>query len=619
MAYLVVDPPPATDPGGHPIVGLWVAATDGATPPQRVAAGPSNVGSPRWSPSGSELAFLSDAAPPAAYMPGKQIWLLSNDLGRLLCLTRAPAGVSDFRWSRDGTEVAFTSPIADDNSPNGVKETGSPRRQRLWVASLPATKTHTEVRPTPVTPSDLHVIEFAWSPSGSQFAATVAPSGNLNESFEHARLVIVDRRSGSIQRTLSEKVSDREGLDWSPDGKQIAFFEFAPKHFAYRLAVVDTTGGPCRYPLEHHVGTPEAGFSQIAFLRDSRHLLVPTFEKTRMRLISVDTVGGSIEHLADSVDNFWSYSATSDAKTIAIGAENGHSPPNVVVLKSDQKPLPQKTHRLTDLNPQLAACRLGNVSELAWTNQHDGKNIYGVVITPADFVAGTPRPTVVVLHGGPQSMWWNGWIGTWLSWGQLLASHGYVVFLPNPRGSIGQNWPFTEAVYRDWGNQDFHDVMDGLDVLIDKRIADPNRLGIGGWSYGGFLTASATTQTDRFKAAIVGGSWTDLENVDQTTDFSAWFHRIMGLSATDRTDEACHRLSPLTHAARCRTPTLILHGEHDPRCPLHHGKSWHVALKAHGVDTELVIYPNAGHLLSERSQQIDLMQRDLAWYDGHLR
>ena len=208
VAYLVVDPPPATDPGGHPIVGLWVAATDGATPPQRVAAGHSNVGSPRWSPSGSELAFLSDAAPPAAYMPGKQIWLLSNDLGRLLCLTRAPAGVSDFRWSHDGTEVAFTSPIADDNSPNGVKETGSPRRQRLWVASLPATKTHTEVRPTPVTPSDLHVIEFAWSPSGSQFAATVAPSGNLNESFEHARLVIVDRRSGSIQARHAE----REGL-----------------------------------------------------------------------------------------------------------------------------------------------------------------------------------------------------------------------------------------------------------------------------------------------------------------------------------------------------------------------------------------------------------------------
>jgi dipeptidyl aminopeptidase/acylaminoacyl peptidase len=330
--------------------------------------------------------------------------------------------------------------------------------------------------------------------------------------------------------------------------------------------------------------------------------------------LRVDTRDGSIGRLAESVQNFWSYSASADGRTIALGAEDAHSPPNVVLCKEGKRPV-----KLTDLNPQLSSFRLGNVQEISWKNKRDGKTIYGVLITPADFVRGQTRATIVELHGGPQGMWWNGWEGTWLSWGQMLASHGYAVLLPNPRGSIGQGWQFSEAVYRDWGGLDSQDVMDGVDALVEQRIADPHRLGIGGYSYGGYLSTSVTTQTDRFKAAVVGASWTDLSTLGLTVDITNWFRRMMGGDGTDRQDEVFHRLSPLDHIDRCNTPTLVLHGEKDDRCPLYHGRAWYRGLKRRGIETEMIVYPRAGHMLTERSHQIDLMQRVLAWYERHLQ
>ena len=165
---------------------------------------------------------------------------------------------------------------------------------------------------------------------------------------------------------------------------------------------------------------------------------------------------------------------------------------------------------------------------------------------------------------------------------------------------------------------DFQDVMDGVDSLVEQRIADPDRLGVGGWSYGGFHTASTTTQTDRFKAAVVGACNADLETYGLTTDITAWFRRMMG-ATTEGRDETPARLSPLKHIDRCQTPTLVLHGEKDERCPLYHGRAWYVGLKQRGIETGMIIYPREGHSLNERARQLDLMQRMLAWFDRHLK
>src|SRR4051794_21622087 len=538
IAYIVMEPADAGDSRSRPPSNLWMSATAKGSQPRLAALGHSDVHHPEWSPDGKCLAFLSKGNGSAK---SAQVWLLRPDGQLPTCLTQTLKGVVDYRWSPDGAEIAFTTPEPVDDEPDPIEVDRRHRRNRLWIVRLCDAAARAVTRP------DLHVVEMAWSPDRKEIATVAAPDDTHNAIVDKATLVIVDAKIGSVARTLSTNVGDRKGLAWSPGGKTIAFIDFAPKHFAHRIALVPAAGGPCRHPLDDFRATPETGFSAVRWLDDARHLLVPVFEATHCRLLRVDTEGGAIERLAPSVRNFWSYSSGADGETIAMGAEDGHSPPNVVVLKAGHAPV-----KLTDLNPQLSALRLGTVSEVSWKNKQDGKTVFGVLITPPDFVRGSPRPTVVQLHGGPQDSWWDGWIGTWLSWGQLLASHGYVVFLPNPRGSVGQGWQFSEAVHRDWGGIDFQDVMDGVDSLVEKRIADPDRLGVGGWSYGAFLTASATTQTDRFKAAVVGANHVDLETYGLTTDITAWFQRMMGPTTVVR-DETLAKLSPLKHIDRCQT------------------------------------------------------------------
>ena len=252
--------------------------------------------------------------------------------------------------------------------------------------------------------------------------------------------------------------------------------------------------------------------------------------------------------------------------------------------------------------------------------QKDGKTIYGVLITPPGFTDGKKYPTIVQIHGGPEWGWWSGWLGSWPDWGQYLASHGYVVLLPNPRGSDGQGWEFAEAVREDWGGMDFQDVMSGVDDLIAKNIADPDHLGIGGWSYGGLTSSWAVTHTDRFsKAAVIGAAVTDLISFAGTSDVTPSFPGVYFDGPFYRHWQLYEAHSPLTFVKNAKTPSLILHGEADPRVPTTQGLEFYNALRMLGVPTELVTFPREPHGINERAHQADLLVRILAWYDGHLK
>ncbi|HEU4402113.1 MAG TPA: S9 family peptidase [Candidatus Polarisedimenticolia bacterium] len=270
--------------------------------------------------------------------------------------------------------------------------------------------------------------------------------------------------------------------------------------------------------------------------------------------------------------------------------------------------------RLTTLNPQIAALRLGAQSEITWKNSKDGRLIYGVLITPLDFQSGRRSPLIVQPHGGPE---WAYWLG-WHSWSQLLASNGYAVLLPNPRGSDGQGWQFIEANRDDWGGMDFRDIMDGVDDLIKRGIADPDRLGIGGWSYGGFMSAWAVTQTDRFKAAVVGAAVTDLFSMYGTTDIPTFQTRYF-LDLPFKRRAAYDGHSPMSFIQNCKTPSLILHGQADERVPVSQGWEFYTGLRALGVETEMVVYPREPHGFEERAHEVDRFRRILDWYDRHLK
>jgi dipeptidyl aminopeptidase/acylaminoacyl peptidase len=224
---------------------------------------------------------------------------------------------------------------------------------------------------------------------------------------------------------------------------------------------------------------------------------------------------------------------------------------------------------------------------------------------------------VVHAHGGPFEAWQMGWLGGWYQWEQLLASHGYVVLAPNPRGSQGQGAAFQEANFQDWGGGDFQDVMDGVDLLIKQKIADPARLGIGGWSYGGFMTSWTVTHTDRFKAAVVGAAVTDLYGMSTTTDIApSYLNEFFGNFVANRKMYDEH--SPMRYIEGCHTPALVLHGDADERVPTFQGEEFYKALRMLGREAQLVRYPREPHIFTEREHQIDSMQRIIDWYDAHL-
>ena len=476
---------------------------------------------------------------------------------------------------------------------------------RLWIVNLFNRKAEN------ITKQDIHVVDFEWSPDGSKFALRVAPTPHLDDVIWNSSLVVISRPTGEVVRTLRRK-GVGGALKWSPDGRMIAFGEFTPNKIATLLAVVSAGGGPVRHLLKNYRGTVR----DARWSPDSKHLLAASIEGTKAKLLRIDTATGAVTKLADLTPEFWhgfGFSVSTDGRAIAYLNQAGEAPTDVWIFLHGHSP-----RRLTHLHPQVASLRLGKVKEITWKNKKDGRTLYGVLITPPDFKPDQPYTTVVQVHGGPQWAWWTGWHGSWHNWGQLLASNGYVVFLPNPRGSIGQGREFAEANRDDWGGGDFQDIMDGLDYLIEQKIADPDRLGIGGWSYGGFMTAWTVTQTDRFKAAVVGAAVTNLFSFNGTTDVTG-FLRNYFLDIPFRRRAAYDNHSPLTYLQNCKTPSLVLHGEKDPRVPVGQGWEFYNGLKALGVETEMIVYPREPHIFGERAHRVDLLKRILAWYDKYLK
>lgn len=615
VAFVVTEPAHPKKPEKPRDANIWLVPSDGSEPPRPFAASAKRDISPRWSPDSRYLAFLSNRGEPIGEEKEakNQIYLLRTDGGEAEQLTRVKGGVESFEWSPDGTLIAFTvkDPLTEEElqkqkqRDDAIHVDHDYKYTRLWVVRL------SDRQAEQVTKQDLHVTGFAWSPDGSELALTVSSTPRLDDVYWHSSLVVVRRLTGEVVRTLSKNVGGfGAGAEWSPDGQTIAFAEYTPNKIAYWPALVPAAGGSVRHLLKDYPGTIWAA----KWAPDSNYLLAESNEGTKAKLLRIDTTTEAITKLAEVLVPGPGFSVSADGRTIAYLNQAGDAPADVWILTVGESP-----RRLTNLHPQLTSLRLGEVKEITWKNKKDGQSLSGVLITPPDFKPGQPYPTVVQVHGGPMWAWWTGWHGSWHEWGQLLASNGYVVFLPNPRGSTGQDWQFAEANRDDWGGMDFRDIMDGVDYLIEKKIADPERLGIGGWSYGGFMTSWAVTQTDRFKAAIVGAAVTNLFSFHGTTDVTPSFLRTYFLDIPFRRRAAYDNHSAMTFLQNCKTPALVLHGQADFRVPVGQGWEFYNGLKSLGVETEMVVYPREPHGIGERTHQLDLLKRVLAWYDKYLK
>nr|WP_255682057.1 S9 family peptidase [Luteimonas sp. BDR2-5] len=605
IAYTVGTPQPD---GRPPRQRLWRVAFDGDTAPRVLPApGDASDRQPRWSRDGRQLLFLSDRPLPRSDGLGAvQVWRVDADGDAATALTRAPGDVGAFELAPDGRRVAYLEtdpPTPDEAARIAAKDDAvvvdKPTRfARVWIRDLDTGVARA------LTPAGVQVHDLAWSPDGRTLALRRSSGTTLNDYWYDSAVVLLDVASGRPGDVLEAHASAHP-LQWSPDGTRLLYGRLGEHGMVATPFVHDVASGT-RVAL----GGDWPGTLWLARWQDDATLLGQGQRGIRGALLRLDAATGAATELARPQIPYRAFTAAADGRIAFLGLRDD-SPANVWTFAAGR--LAQRS----DHHPQVGGWRLGQVRELEWASSRDGRTIDGLLVTPPDWDGATPLPTLVQIHGGPAWAWWSGWQGSWHDWAQLLATRGYAVLLPNPRGSEGHGSAFAELARGDWGDGPLQDVLDGVDLLEGEGIADPRRLAIGGWSYGGYLSAWAVARSDRFRTAIVGAGVLDLATAALTNDVPDYLPGYFGDPLRARA--AYDAQSPLHHAADVRVPVLILHGEADARVPLSQAQMFHRALRFNGTPAELVTYPRGPHWFHEQAHEVDLQRRVLDWLDRELR
>lgn len=610
IAYEVTEPPDTSRGEDLEQSDIWIADFEGGRAPRPFAFGPSLEHSPRFSPDGVWVGFISDRG------GTMQVYRIRVDGGEAERITDFGESVSSFSWSPDGARLAV---IVADPIPEAVRERrerGSDEREidgedrfgRLWIVDASTGEGEA------VSPENLHIESAAWSPDGSGIALITASRPTNNETYFNARLELLELGEG--RRTeLSDKAAGP--VSWNEEGSSIAFI-YRVEHADVTVgvptvAIIDVSTGDRRILGRNHAGTLQ--FPR--WIRGGERLVVVEIAGVRKRLAYLSVENDEVDDFEEILGPYYGgipFDVSPDGSKVAMLKGTTDTPPE---LWAKELGFLGKTRRLTRLNPWLEGRSLPKPSAVKWTSR-DGTEIEGVLVLPPGYSKGTRYPAVLSIHGGPMWAWWLGWHGTWHEWAMELACRGFVVLLPNPRGSVGYGVGFARANFDDWGGGDFEDVIAGADFLVENGYADGSRMGICGWSYGGYMSAWAITQTDRFSAAVVGAGVTNLYSFHGTTDITPTFLEKYFRETAYRRPQAYRDHSSMSFVRNAGTPTLILHGEEDSRVPAGQAYELYRGLVQSGVEVELVVYPREGHGFREILHQIDLVDRIAEWFERHL-
>lgn len=570
----------------------------------------------RWSPDGTTLSFL-------ALAEGRpQVMTVGSTGGATRTLTAAPEGVTGYEWSPDARSIAFLSRDAAPPPSVSTRVGTLPPATRLWVQPIDPPGSA-----RPLTAANQYVDSISWSPSGSEIAYSFAPFAGFLAPYS-TRIFAVPV-SGGVPRPLVDRSGMNVSPQYSPDGQLISFVTtsgrtdiIAPRG----LAVAPSAGGaPSRirsFPMNG------AWIAETLWARDSQSLFVTMNEGTfatgarmfEMPVVRVGLEDGQPRRLVDDATVDYSMSLSRDGQTLAYRAVRARTMGDVVVLAvaSGQR------RTITNVNPELSGVALGDLTPISWKS-FDGMEIWGLLLTPPGYDGRTRLPLLLYCHGGPiggvtlglfpQFMHVPGQIDPYPT--EAMASAGYAVVFPMPRGGSGYGEAGHRMIVNDWGGPDYKDIMAGIDHLIARGIADADRLGVMGASYGGFMTNWIVTQTSRFKAASAGASISDLADLYYLTEggdlMIEYFKRPWENPDGYRTH------SPITYAKNVTTPILIQHGDRDPRVPLVTAQKFYRALSALGKTVEFDIYPRGGHVFYEPAQERTVMQRNLDWFQKWIK
>lgn len=575
---------------------------------------------PRWSPDGETLAFLSDRAEDGQ----RQIYLLPKTGGEAIQITEiegaipTPRGLSPMVWSPDGKSIAFlkTDPETDDEKrrkqekDDPIEFERHPKYTRVYVVDVVSKEIEC------VSPEGLQVWEFCWSPDGAEVAA-VASDSPFEQAWYTCRLVKFAAESGSTARTLHQAKRQVAKPVWSPDGSRIAFVS---SNWSDRgvvgggVFVVPSEGGIAHELSKGHV----ASVSWMDWTNDSKYLITAAHERGGIGIAQIDASSGNRESLwygnAVFGEANWPQFSRDRAGNIAVTREDIANPKDVWIGEHNGPNISWK--QVTHLHPQAANFDIAAVEEVHWTGADDW-DMQGLLIRPPGAAANSRLPMITVVHGGPTGAHTQQFYAS-RSWYHLLATQGFAVFLPNPRGSTGWGLEFAESNIGDMGGKDWEDVQLGIDHCVAQGIADPERLGIAGWSYGGFMTAWAVTQTNRFKAAMMGAGISDWRSFHGKSYLSDWDAIHYGDADPWDPDGTLSKFSPINYVKNAQTPTLIIHGAEDEDVPVEQSYMFYRALTDLDVEVELVVYPREAHGPQERNHLLDLGRRIPEWFVKHL-
>ena len=588
---------------------LHIASAHGgaATP---IAIHPSagrNDSDPSFSPDSKNIAFFSTAG-------GKdqpQLWTVPAAAGSARLRTTLKGFAARPRWSHDGRAIAFLyveggsggGPLFAAPVKTGVIDEAI-QNQRVAVLEVDSGRLHL------ASPANLHVYDFDWSPDDKSFVATAAP-GPGDNNWWIAQIYVMDT-AASAARVLYKPALQAAVPRWSPDGKNVAFIEGLMSDEGFHggdLFTIPAAGGK---PVNRTPGRKTSP-SSLSWTANDR-IVFTEYMSGGSAISELSLPDSSIRKLWEGGEDLHSFGnfpnlALSAGGAVVAAVRSTYTKPTEVWVG----PIGNWARITSGNAAQKPMWREG--MSLEWVN--DGYQIQGWLLPPLQVEPGKRYPMVVLIHGGPSNLERPAWpSGDPLP--ALLASKGYFVLMPNPRGSYGQGEDFTQANVRDFGGGDLRDILAGIDAAAAQHPIDTGRLGITGWSYGGYMTMWAVTQTDRFHAAMAGAGIANWQSYYGQNLIDRWMVPFFGASVYD--DPAVYaKSSPIQFIKNVKTPTLIVVGERDAECPAPQSyEFWH-ALRALGVATQLVVYPGEGHMFLNPKNLVDSQDRTIAWFDKYLK